>query len=197
VGGRRAPHLDKPLRLVVATTDPARLPARTTWSLLTNLPRRGTRHGHAAADLAEVVRLYGLRTWVEQGSKQVKQELGWADFQVRSDRGIRRHLTLVCCAFSFCWQAQRTPDAHPPTHDTPDNDGGGPSTQGASRPHAARWAPACSWPIALRRVRSWLTPWRWLRRLWRAWSTSPPPPPVQAMLDWVTAGGPLYLYVPT
>jgi len=52
-----------------------------------------------------VVRLYGLRNWVEQGSKQVKGELGWADFQVRSDRAIRRHWALVCCAFSFCWQA--------------------------------------------------------------------------------------------
>jgi hypothetical protein len=52
-----------------------------------------------------VVRLYGLRNWVEQGYKQVKGELGWADFQVRSDRAIRRHWALVCCAFSFCWQA--------------------------------------------------------------------------------------------
>ena len=49
--------------------------------------------------------LTGLRNWVEQGYKQVKGELGWADFQVRSDRAIRRHWTLVCCAFSFCWQA--------------------------------------------------------------------------------------------
>jgi len=57
------------------------------------------------ADLADIVRLYGLRNWVEQGYKQVKGELGWADFQVRSDRAIRRHWALVCCAFSFCWQA--------------------------------------------------------------------------------------------
>jgi hypothetical protein len=42
---------------------------------------------------------------IEQGYKQVKGELGWADFQVRSDRAIRRHWALVCCAFSFCWQA--------------------------------------------------------------------------------------------
>jgi hypothetical protein len=42
---------------------------------------------------------------IEQSYKQVKGELGWADFQVRSDRAIRRHWTLVCCAFSFCWQA--------------------------------------------------------------------------------------------
>src|SRR5512132_2505319 len=95
---------DRRLRLVVATTDPARLPGHSSWYLLTNLPRPSNRRSQQA-DLAEVVRLYGLRTWVEQGYKQVKGELGWADFQVRSDRAIRRHWALVCCAFSFCWQA--------------------------------------------------------------------------------------------
>jgi hypothetical protein len=95
---------DRRLRLVAATTDPARLPGHSSWYLLTNLPRPASRRARQA-DLAEVVRLYGLRNWVEQGYKQVKGELGWADFQVRSDRAIRRHWTLVCCAFSFCWPA--------------------------------------------------------------------------------------------
>jgi hypothetical protein len=95
---------ERRLRLVVASTDPARLPGHSGWYLLTNLPRPRSRRAQQA-DLAEVVRLYGLRNWVEQGYKQVKGELGWADFQVRSDRAIRRHWTLVCCAFSFCWQA--------------------------------------------------------------------------------------------
>ena len=95
---------ERRLRLVVATTDPAKLPGHSSWYLLTNLPRPATRRAQQA-DLAEVVRLYGLRNWVEQGYKQVKGELGWADFQVRTDRAIRRHWTLVCCAFSFCWQA--------------------------------------------------------------------------------------------
>ena len=107
MGGRRAAGRLGPgrrLRLVVATTDPGRLPGHSSWYLLTNLPRPGSRRAQQA-DLAEVVRLYGLRNWVEQGYKQVKGELGWADFQVRSDRAIRRHWTLVCCAFSFCWQA--------------------------------------------------------------------------------------------
>jgi hypothetical protein len=53
---------------------------------------------------------------IEQGYKQVKGELGWADFQVRSDRAIRRHWTLVCCAFSFCWQAFLT--EQPPAPDS-------------------------------------------------------------------------------
>jgi hypothetical protein len=87
---------DQATRAVVATTDRDALPALSTWYLSTNLSR-------AEATLAEVVRLYGLRVWVEEGYKRVKGELGWADFQVRSDRAIRRHWALVCCAFSFCW----------------------------------------------------------------------------------------------
>jgi DDE superfamily endonuclease len=100
---------DRRIRLVVATTDPATLPKLTTWYLVTNLPHpnrhRRARAAFAPADLAELVRLYSLRNWVEQGYKQVKHELGWADFQVRSDRAIRRHWQLVCCAFCFCWRA--------------------------------------------------------------------------------------------
>lgn len=97
----------QPVRLVVATTDPATLPEPSTWFLLTNLSVPGApgaaEQPERTADLAEVVRLYGLRNWVEVGYKQVKQELGWADFQVRQDRAIRRHWELVCCAFAFCW----------------------------------------------------------------------------------------------
>lgn len=107
---------DAPTRLVIATTDPATLPEKATWYLATNLPRPDGPHTadgpHPPADLAEVVRLYGLRPWVEQSYKQVKDELGWADFQVRSDRAIRRHQTLVNCAFSFCWDTWFTAPPH-------------------------------------------------------------------------------------
>jgi hypothetical protein len=100
---------DQELRVVVATPDPATLPPLTTWYLATNLPCPGEPRAAAAplppADLAEIVRLYGLRNWVEQGSKQLKQELGWADFMVRADHAIRRHWYLVLAAFSFCWRA--------------------------------------------------------------------------------------------
>jgi hypothetical protein len=98
---------DGTTRLVVATTDPGTLPDKATWYLATNLPRPGGPHEHDSphppGDLEEIVRLYGIRHWIEQSYKQVKDELGWADFQVRSDIAIRRHQTLVNCAFSFCW----------------------------------------------------------------------------------------------
>jgi SRSO17 transposase len=94
-------------RAIVATTDPQTLPDLTTWYLVTNLPAP-TDSTHRAlpfppASLEEVIRLYGLRTWVEQSYKQVKHALGWSQYQVRSDKAMRRHWQLVCCAFSFCW----------------------------------------------------------------------------------------------
>jgi len=79
----------------------------TTWYLITNLPAPDSDRSQTStlttATLEEVVRLYGLRMWVEQSYKQVKGALGWVEYQVRSDRAIRRHWALVCCAFAFCW----------------------------------------------------------------------------------------------
>ena len=106
---------DGTTRLVVATADPGALPDKATWYLAANLPRPGGPREedspHPAADLAEIVRIYGLRHWAEQSYKQVKDELGRADFQVRSDIAIRRHQALVNCAFSFCWAAGPPPPA--------------------------------------------------------------------------------------
>jgi hypothetical protein len=99
---------ERPQRLVIATPDPATLPESATWYLATTLPV-------AEADLAEVVRLYGLRQWVEQSYKQVKGSLGWSQYQVRSDVAMRRHWALVQCAFVFCWWAEtRTPQVASP-----------------------------------------------------------------------------------
>jgi hypothetical protein len=214
---------DRPTRLVVATTDPAELPEVSTWYLATNLPRPGSPQADEGAvppaDLAEVVRLYGLRNWVEQSYKQAKQELGWADFQVRADRAILRHWELVSCAFSFCWWARRRSphepatqsqkaepvspaepcvDAVDPKRPIPQAEEAtgekGEAAAPASPPSGEPEARSC-WPVALRRVRSWLLPWHFLGRCWRAWSDAPPPPPLQALLDAVAMGRPLNLYL--
>jgi hypothetical protein len=93
--------------VVIATTDPQTLPDLSTRYLITNLPHPEHAEGHwsglRSATLEEIVWLYGLRMWVEQSYKQVKHVLGWSEYQVRSDRAMRRHWQLVCCAFSFCW----------------------------------------------------------------------------------------------
>jgi hypothetical protein len=101
---------EKSIRLVAVSTDPETLPTNSSWYLMTNLPAPGLWRAQEespfeAADLCEVVRIYGLRQWVEQSYRQIKGELGFSDFQVRSDPAIRRHWELVLCAFSFCWWA--------------------------------------------------------------------------------------------
>jgi hypothetical protein len=106
-------------RALVVTTDPERLPDLGTWYLTTNLPAPSERSERATggeldpASVSEVVRLYGLRMWVEQSYKQVKHALGFSDYQLRSDHAIRRHWQLVCCAFSFCWWAHGCLPASP------------------------------------------------------------------------------------
>ena len=163
------------------------VPERPTCLILTP-SERDEESELEAADLAEVVRLYGLRMWVEQSYKQVKHVLGWSDYQVRSDLAIRRHWQLVCCAFSFCWWAYGrlpTPRSHPrrPTIFLPRRKGGG-----------KRRAKA-SWPEALRAVRGWLEPWIMLGRYWRAFSGMPPPRELRVLLESVFSGRGLYLYV--
>jgi hypothetical protein len=105
--------------------------------------------------LAEIVCLYGLRNWVEESYRRMKDELGWADFMVRSDRAIRRHWTLVCCAFAFCWwyeayRARMIDEA----------------TQMACEPSTEPNPPQRKKPARRnsRTVRSWLTPAHWLTR---------------------------------
>ena len=57
-------------RALVVTPDPEELPYLATWYLITNLPAPGSERevesDPAPASIAEVVRLYGLRMWVEQ-----------------------------------------------------------------------------------------------------------------------------------
>ncbi len=117
IGSRGGPYrIGGPLRLVVATTDPATRPTTSTWYLATTLPRPDlpttATSAFSPASYDEIIRLYGLRGWVEQDYKQVKHELGWADFQVRSATAIARRWTLVNCAFSLCWHDTPT---EPPT----------------------------------------------------------------------------------
>jgi hypothetical protein len=125
---------DKTERAIVATTDPESLPDLSTWYLVTNLPAPTelpeSEPPFPPASLEEVIRLYGLRMWVEQSYKHIKHALGWSQYQVRSDKAIRRHWQLVWCAFSFCWYhashpsaraTQEAPEPSEPEAPTPTN----------------------------------------------------------------------------
>lgn len=199
--------VEKQRRLVVATTDPSRLPELTTWYLVTNLPApsssRAVESELAPADVAEVVRLYSLRSWIEQSYKQVKNSLGWAHYQVRKDIAIRRHWQLVCCAFAFCWWANADVlEGDAPPGVVLDREEPAPTSASAAAAAAGREKRNAEgrrrrllcWPAALRRVRTWLEPCLMLWRYWKAFSDKPPPEELRALLELLFSSRGLYLY---
>jgi SRSO17 transposase len=72
------------------TTDPEKLPANSTWYVMSKYPDITAR---------EVGNFYGLRTWIEYGFKQSKDELGWADFRLTHYAQIEKWWELVCSAY--------------------------------------------------------------------------------------------------
>jgi SRSO17 transposase len=78
------------VRYFEITTDSVHLPPETTWDLMTNLPGKIER---------TVGNTFGLRTWIEYGFKQAKDELGWTDYRLTDAVSIQRWWELVMCAY--------------------------------------------------------------------------------------------------
>ena len=72
------------------TTDIDKLPENSTWWIMTQIP--GVKY-------SQVGNVYGLRTWVEYGLKQGKNELGWADFRLTNYCQIQKWWEVVCSAY--------------------------------------------------------------------------------------------------
>lgn len=69
-----------------ATDNPDRA---DSWFIMTNLP----------GDILRLPGLYTLRTWIEYGFKQVKNELGWADFRLTDYASIERWWEIIFSAY--------------------------------------------------------------------------------------------------
>jgi SRSO17 transposase len=74
------------------TSDPKTQPQDTTCYVMTNLPGR-IQHS--------VGNTFGLRTWIEYGFKQAKDELGWADYRLTDADAIERWWEIVMCAYTL------------------------------------------------------------------------------------------------
>lgn len=72
------------------TTDIEKLPGNSTWYVMSKYPDITPR---------DVGNFYGLRTWVEYGLKQSKNELGWADYRLTRYCDIERWWEIVCSAY--------------------------------------------------------------------------------------------------
>jgi len=80
------------VRYYQLTTDPKTQPKETTWYVMTNLPGKIER---------SVGNTFGLRTWIEYGLKQVKDELGWADYRLTDAASIARWWEVVMAAYTL------------------------------------------------------------------------------------------------
>lgn len=78
------------IRYYQITTDPPELPEESTWFVMTNL------EGNIYKEVGNV---YGMRTWIEYGFKQIKNELGWADFRFTSYTEIEKWWEIVYSAY--------------------------------------------------------------------------------------------------
>jgi SRSO17 transposase len=129
-GRRRA------VRYFQITTDPVRRPSESTWQLMTNLPGK-IEHS--------VGNTFGLRTWIEYGFKQAKDELGWADFRLTDAASIERWWELVLCAYLFV-------SLQAPVFAAPEA-----ASPAATRYHPA-WTDDASWKHRLDNLRLLLQP---------------------------------------
>jgi hypothetical protein len=74
------------------TTDPETMPENSTSFVMTNL------QGNLKQTLGD---LYGLRTWVEYGFRQCKQELGWTDYRFTSFSHIEKWWEIIFSAYTM------------------------------------------------------------------------------------------------
>jgi SRSO17 transposase len=73
------------------TTDPETMPDNSTSFVMTNI------QGNLKKTLGD---LYGLRTWVEYGFRQCKQELGWTDYRFTHFKDIERWWEIIFCVYT-------------------------------------------------------------------------------------------------
>jgi hypothetical protein len=150
-------------RLVIATTDPATLPDKATWYLATNLPRPGGPHDtpeavHPAADLTEVVRLYGIRTGSSKATNRSKTN--WVGPTSKSAPPLRsagiRHWSIARSRSAGRPGSIHRP--HPTVRPRQPLRSRVPTTPERGGTTSARSTRHPCWPKALRAVRAWAHP---------------------------------------
>jgi len=74
------------------TTDPETMPENSTSFVMTNL------QGNLKKTLGD---LYGLRTWIEYGFRQCKQELGWTDYRFTNFQHIEKWWEIIFSVYTM------------------------------------------------------------------------------------------------
>jgi SRSO17 transposase len=113
----KGPHVYEKVRLpngsvVLATERPACLPGFGEVKVVIGKTRHDRRFmitNDLGLSVAQVVRIYAQRVWIETTHENVKQHLGLGELHVRSWRAAQRHWALVLVAHNalVLWDAAR------------------------------------------------------------------------------------------
>lgn len=130
----------------ISKTDSPTTHPLETWFIMTNLPK---------SLQLELGNRYSLRGWIEYGFKQVKNELGWADFRVTDYISIERWWEIILSAYLLIsWHAnnfQEQDKAQPsqvPLKARP----------AMPEKHHVRWESGTTWKSALNNLRLLIQP---------------------------------------
>ena len=155
-----------------STSDPDKA---DSWFIMTNLE---------GDILLSVATQYSLRTWIEYGFRQVKQELGWHDYRLTDYKSIERWWELVFSAYLLvslhAEQFKQHQQHATATEDSPQ--------QHLPFSHHPEWELGITWKSALNNLRLLLQPyWCWGRL--EAWLQVFPTPGLKRglhqLMDWV------------
>jgi SRSO17 transposase len=92
------------------TTDPETMPANSTSFVMTNLSGK-------TSQIKKILgNLYGLRTWIEYGFRQCKQELGWTDYRLTKFEQIEKWWEII---FSAYWMISFLSELFSPLNESP------------------------------------------------------------------------------
>ncbi len=73
------------------TSDPETMPENSTSFIMTNIKEK---------NIKKILgNLYGIRTWVEYGFRQCKQELGWTNYRFTNFKDIERWWEIIFSAY--------------------------------------------------------------------------------------------------
>jgi SRSO17 transposase len=75
------------------TTDPETMPENSTSFVMTNIQEKRSKIKKILGNL------YGLRTWIEYGFRQCKQELGWTDYRFTNFNEINKWWEIILSAY--------------------------------------------------------------------------------------------------
>ena len=135
------------IRYYEITKSETQEPGLDTWFIMTNLP----------GNIQLVVgNLYSLRNWIEYGFKQVKTELGWADFRLTDYASIERWWELIFSAYLLVsLQASHFKSS---AETSPKNGAASTSSLGEFSQHPW-WESGTNWKSALNNLRLMIQPY--------------------------------------